>query len=106
VINATQAKLLNSQIVCDPHLASMTLKEGDKICQRCYESLPNILDDSLDLERMDIEFEDQLAVDQTSNDVENISSPSGEEHTHAKQSAKEELNAVFQVLNMEKIRDE
>jgi len=47
-----------------------------------------------------MEFVDQWTRDQISNAVENISTPSREQHKHVKQSAKEELNAVFQVRNM------
>ncbi|CAM4961315.1 unnamed protein product [Rotaria socialis] len=96
-IDATQAELINRQIMCNPHWASVILKEGGKVCQRCYESLSNVLDDSFDLEAMDIAFEDEM---------EKIDSPYREESIFAKQSAKEELNAVFQLLNMEKIRDD
>ncbi|CAF4597394.1 unnamed protein product [Rotaria socialis] len=95
-IDATQAELINRQIMCNPHWASVILKEGGKVCQRCYESLSNVLDDSFDLEAMDIAFEDEM---------EKIDSPYREESIFAKQSAKEELNAVFQLLNMEKIQD-
>ncbi|CAF4897575.1 unnamed protein product [Rotaria socialis] len=85
---------------------STHLKVGEKLCQKCFASLSNVLDDSFDLERMDIKFEEQLNDDQFSNAAENISTPSIEEHLHVKQSAKEELNAVFMVLHMEKIRDD
>ncbi|CAF3305172.1 unnamed protein product [Rotaria socialis] len=83
-IDATQAELINRQIMCNPHWASVILKEGGKVCQRCYESLSNVLDDSFDLEAMDIAFEDEM---------EKIDSPYREESIFAKQSAKEELNA-------------
>ncbi|CAF1124223.1 unnamed protein product [Rotaria magnacalcarata] len=96
-IDATQAEIVNRQIMCNPHWASVILKEGDKVCQRCYEALSNVSDDSFDLEAMDIAFE---------NEMQKIDSPYREESIFAKQSAKEELNAVFQLLNMEKIRDE
>ena len=106
VINREQAEFINRQITRDSTSMSLHMKEGDKLCQKCYASLSNVLDDSFDLERMDIEFEEQLNVDQFSNAAENISTPSIEEHLHVKQSAKEELNAVFRVLHMENIRDE
>ena len=106
VINRKQAEFINRQITCDSTSISMRMKEGDKLCKKCYASLSNVLDDSFDLERMDIEFEEQLNVDQFSNVAENISTPSIDEHLHVKQSAKEELNAVFRVLHMENIRDE
>ena len=96
-ISATQAEIVNRQIRCNSDWAFVILKEGDKICQRCYEALPNVLDDSFDLEAMDIASEDEM---------EKIDSPCREESILAKQAAKEELNAVFQLLNMEKIRDE
>ena len=102
VIDKEQAEFINRQIICDSPSVSMRLKEGDKIYQRCYASLSNVLDDSFDLERMDIEFEEQLTADQVSSTTENISTPSLEEHVLVKQSAKEELNAVFHVLHVEK----
>ena len=83
--------------MCNSHWGSVILKEGDKVCQRCYEALSNVLDDSFDLEAMDIAFEDE---------IEKIDSPFREESILAKNSAKQVLNAVFQLLNMEKIRDE
>lgn len=73
------------------------MKESDRMCQRCYNALSNTLNDSFDLKAMDIAFEDEM---------EKIDSPCCEESIVAKQSAKEELNAVFQLLNMEKICDE
>ena len=105
MINTEQAEFINRQITCDSPPTSMHMKR-DKLCQTYYASLSNVLDNSFDLERMDIEFEEQLNVDQFSNAAENISTPSIEEHLHVKQSAKEELNAVFRVLHMENIRDE
>ena len=97
LISTTQAEILNSQIRCNSDRAFVILKEGDKMCQRCYEALPNVLDDSFDLGATDIPFEDEM---------EKIDSPCREESILAKQAAKEELNAVFQLLNMEQIRDE
>ncbi|CAF4644481.1 unnamed protein product [Rotaria magnacalcarata] len=67
-------------------IISVILKEGDKMCQRCYEALSNVLDDSFDLEAMDIAFEDEM---------EKIDSSCLVETILAKQSAKEEPNAVF-----------
>lgn len=96
-IDATQADIVNRQIMRNPHWPSVIFEEGDKVCLRCYEALSNGLDDSFDLEALDIAFEDEM---------DKINSPSREEIIFAKQSAKEELNAVFQLLNMEKIRDE
>ena len=55
---------------------------------------------------MDIEFTDQMTAGSMSSDSENIDFPSFEEQLHREQSAKEELNAVFELLKMEKIRDE
>ncbi|CAF0982365.1 unnamed protein product [Rotaria magnacalcarata] len=61
-------------------IISVILKEGDKMCQRCYEALSNVLDDSLDLQAMNIAFEDEM---------EKIDSSCREETILAKQSAKE-----------------
>ena len=88
---------MNRQIRCDSNWSSVISKEGDKVCKRCYEALPNALDDSFDLEAMDVQFEDK---------IEKIDSPCLEESILAKQAAKDELSAVFQLLNIEKIRDE
>ncbi|CAF4503917.1 unnamed protein product [Rotaria socialis] len=60
-------------------------------------ALSNVLDDSFDLEAVDIAFE---------NETENIDSPCCEESILSKKSAKEELNAVFWLLNMEKRHDD
>ncbi|CAF1347819.1 unnamed protein product [Rotaria magnacalcarata] len=80
------AQIVSGQIMCNSHWASVILKEGDKMCQRCYEALSYVLDDSFDLEAMDIAFEDEM---------EKIDLPCDEESILAKQSAPEELNAVF-----------
>ena len=58
MINTEQAEFINRQITCDSPSMSMHMKEGDRLCQKCYASLSNVLDDSFDLERMDIEFEE------------------------------------------------
>ena len=87
---------MNRRIRCDSNWSSVIL-EGDKVCLRCYEALPNVLDDSFDLEAMDVQFEDKM---------EKIDSPCLEENILAKQAAKDELNAVFQLLNIERICDE
>ena len=88
---------MNRQIRCDSNWSSVILEEGDKVCLRCYEALPNVLDNSFDLEAMDVQFEDEM---------EKIDSPCLEENILAKQAAKDELNAVFQLLNIERILDE
>ncbi|CAF5068514.1 unnamed protein product, partial [Rotaria magnacalcarata] len=96
-INATQAEIVNRQSRCNSNWSSVILKEGDRVCLRCYEALPNLLDDSFDLEAMDVQFEDEM---------EKIDSPCLEESILAKEAAKEKLNAVFQLFNIEKIRDD
>ncbi|CAF4148901.1 unnamed protein product, partial [Rotaria magnacalcarata] len=63
----------------------------------CYEALPNVSDDSFDLEAMDVQFEDEM---------EKVDSPCLEESIIEKEVAKDKLNAVFQILNIEKIRDD
>ena len=88
---------MNRQIRCDSNWSSVILEEGDKVCLRCYKALPNVLDDSFDLEAMDVQFEDEM---------EKIDSPCLEENILAKQAAKDELNAVFQLLSIERTRDE
>ena len=66
---------MNRQISCDSNWSSVILKEGDKVCLRCDEALPNVLDDSFDLEAMDVQFEDEM---------EKIDSPCLEESILAK----------------------
>ncbi|CAF4697844.1 unnamed protein product, partial [Rotaria socialis] len=64
----------------------LKVKECDKLCQRCYEALSNVLDGSFDFDTMDIACEDEM---------EKVDSPCREESILAKQSIKEELNAAF-----------
>ena len=106
IINATQADIFNKKIVTNSEWTSLILKAGDKVCQSCYNSLSDLSNDSFDSEAMDIEFTDQMTADSMSSDSENIDFPPFEEQLHREQSAKEELNAVFELLKMEKIRDE
>ncbi|CAF3467978.1 unnamed protein product [Rotaria sp. Silwood2] len=106
IINAVQADIFNKKIVSNSEWTSLILKTGDKVCQTCYSSLPDVANDSFDLEKMDIEFANQITADSMSDDSENSDSTSIEEKYHTKQLAKEELNAVFEVLKMEKIRDD
>ena len=106
IINAVQADIFNKKSVINSEWNSLILKTGDKVCQTCYSSLPDVANDSFDLKKMDIEFANQMTADSMSDDSENSDSTSIEEKYHTKQLAKEELNAVFEVLKMEKIRDE
>ncbi|CAF4676220.1 unnamed protein product, partial [Rotaria sp. Silwood2] len=105
IIDVMQAEIFNKQVESNSEWMSVIFKAGDKVCQRYYNFLPDISNDSFDLEEMDIEFADQMATDYVRSNSENIDLPSFEEKLHTKQSAKEELNAVFELLKMEKIRD-
>jgi hypothetical protein len=95
IINALEAEAFNKQIASDSELTSALLKDGDKLCQRCFNSLPNLLEAYFDTKVTYVK----------SPDPENFYLPSFDEQLQ-KNLAREELNAVFQVLKMERIRDE
>jgi hypothetical protein len=107
IINAIQADFLNNQIISTAEGASKILAAGDKVCQRCYNFLPTVSDESFDSQEVDVDNEDQVITDHSSDDSNESFGPSpSEARLYNRQEAKEELNAVFQLLKMEKIRDE
>ena len=106
IINAAQADIFNKKTVANSEWTSLILKAGDKVGQSCYNSLSDLSNDSFDLKVMNIGFTEQTDADSMSSDSENVDSPSFEEQLHREQLAKEKLNAVFELLKMEKIRDE
>ncbi len=95
IINELETKVFNKQIIANSEWTSLILKAGDKVCQTCFNSLPNLIEAWFDAQEIPVE----------SPDVENLNHTSFDEQLE-KNSAKEQLNAVFQLLNMEKIRDE
>lgn len=71
------------------------MEAGDKVCQTCFNTLPDLMQTCLDVEPV-------LVV---TPDSENHQLPSLDEQIR-KESAKEELNRVFQAVSMKPIRDE
>jgi hypothetical protein len=95
LINELEAKAFNRQIISHSEWTSVVLKGGDKVCLRCFQSLLNILEAWFDSEKVNVE----------SPDSENLGHTPFDEELE-KISAKEELNAVFELFKMDKIRDE
>jgi hypothetical protein len=95
IINEQEAKAFNKQIISNSEWKSVVLKAGDKVCQWCFQSLSDVLETWFDSEKVYVE----------SPDLENLGHASFDEQLW-KISAKQELNAVFVLLKMDKIRDE
>jgi hypothetical protein len=95
IITEREAELFNKQISSNLEWKSATIKAGDKVCQTCFNTLPDVMQTCIDPEPVLVE----------SPDAENPQLPSLDEQLK-NDSAKAELNRVFQVLNMEIIRDE
>lgn len=94
IIDEREAQLFNTHITTNSKWMSMRIKSGDKVCHTCFNTLPDlmarwlepepVLVETPDSENPQIVFDEQLKKD----------------------SAKEKLNGVFKLLNMETIRDE
>ena len=95
IINAIQADLLNKHISSNAKWASKILIAGDKLCKQCFTLLLTSSDESFCSQDMDVDSEDLMSINDES-----------EERLFMRQKARDELNAVFQLLKMEKIRDE
>lgn len=95
IIDEREAKLFNTHIMSNSQWASIVIKAGDKMCQTCFNSLPELMRTCLDTEPGLTETPE----------AKNHQLPTLEEQLK-RDSAKEELNRVFQVLKMETIRDE
>ncbi len=95
IITEREAELFNKQISSNLEWKSATIKAGDKVCQTCFNTLPDLMQTCIDPEPVLVETPD----------AENPQLPSLDEQLK-NDSAKAELNRVFQVLNMEIIRDE
>lgn len=90
-----EAQALNKQVMSNSEWTSVVFKAEDKICQRCFNSLPTLVETWFDSEAMAMK----------SSPVDSPHLPLLVEE-FKKGSAKRELNAVFQLLKMETIRDE
>ena len=104
IINAIQADLLNKQISSNAKWASKILVAGDKLCKQCFTFLLTSSDESFCSQDMDVDSEDLMSINDESEDP--VDPPITEERLFMRQKARDELNAVFQLLKMEKIRDE
>jgi hypothetical protein len=104
IINAIQANLLNQQISFNVEWSSKILIAGDKLCKQCFTSLQFSSNESIESSEMDIE--DRMSTNDPNVEPDDtVGSPSTEERSLMQQKAREDLNAVFQLLKMEKIRD-
>jgi len=95
IIDEREAKLFNTHIVSNSQWVSVVIKAGDKVCQTCFNSLPELMRTCLDIEPVLAETPE----------AKNPQLPTLDEQLK-RDSAKEELNRVFEVLKMETIRDE
>ena len=95
IIDEREAKLFNTHIMSNSEWMSVTIKAGDKVCQTCFNSLSDLMKTCLDTEPVRVETP-EAKLPQV---------PTLDEQLK-RDSAKEELNRVFQVLKMETIRDE
>jgi hypothetical protein len=95
IIDEREAKLFNTHIMSNSQWMSVIFKAGDKVCQTCFNILPELMRTCLDTQPV-------LAETPEGN---NPQLPTLDEQSK-RDSAKEELNRVFQVLKMETIRDE
>lgn len=104
IINAIQVDLLNKQISSNAKWASKILIAGDELCKQCFTFLLTSSDESFVSQDMDVDNEDRMSINDESED--SVDPPITEERLFMRQKARDELNAVFQLLKMEKIRDE
>jgi hypothetical protein len=95
IIDEREAKLFTTHIMSNSQWMSVIIKAGDKVCQTCFNSLPELMITCLDTE----------PVLTGTPEAKNPQLPTLDEQLK-RDSAKEELNRVFQVLKMETIRDE
>jgi len=106
IINAIQADMFNKEISSNAEWSSTRLIAGDKLCEQCFKFMSLLSNHLFDPQEMDIDIEDQRTTSDTSEENEDlVESPSSEEPLYLQQKATEELNAVFQLLKMGKIRD-
>jgi len=107
IINTIQADMFNKEISSNAEWFSTRLIAGDKLCEQCFKFMSLVSNCLSDSQEMDIDIEDQRNTSDASEEMEDlVESPSSEEPLYLQQKAIEELNAVFQLLKMAKIRDE
>ena len=107
IINAVQADLINEDISSNTVWSSKKLVAGDKLCKQCFNFLSVLSNESFDSQEMDVDNEDRMSTSSEIDVSEDlVDPPSSEEWSFTRQKAREELNAVFQLLKMNKIRDE
>ena len=105
IINGIEADLLNQQISFNVEWSSKTLIARDKLCKQCFRCLQLSSDESIDSRQLDVDDDDRMSTNDGSLEHgDNVDSPT-EERSFMQQKAAEELNAVFQLLKMEQIRD-
>ena len=95
IIDEREAKLFNTHIMSNSQWMSVFIKARDKVCQTCFNSLPDLMKTCLDKEPVLVETP-EAKIPQL---------PTLDEQLK-RDSAKGELNRAFQVLKMETIRDE
>lgn len=95
IINEREAKLFNTHIMSNSQWMSVIIKDGDKVCQTCFNTLHDLMRTCLDAEPVLVETPEAT----------NPQLPTLKEQLK-RDSAKEQLNRVFQILEMEPIRDE
>ncbi|CAF1510324.1 unnamed protein product [Adineta ricciae] len=94
-IDERDAKLLNTHIILNSEWASVTMQAGDKVCQTCFNTLSDLMKTCLDTEQVLVETPEAH-----NSELRTINTQL------KKDSAKEEVNRVFQALKMETIRDD
>jgi hypothetical protein len=95
IIDEREAKLFSTRIIFNSQWMIVTIKAGDKACRTCFSSLADFKRTCLNTETALVETPE----------AKNPELSSLEEQLK-RESAKEELNRVFTILKMEKIRDE
>lgn len=106
-INTIQADSINKQISSNAVWPWKALVAGDKLCKQCFTFLSISSDESFDSQEMDVDDEGRMSTSDASDEPAHlVDPPPSEERLFKQQKAREDLNAVFQLLKMEKIRDE
>lgn len=95
IIDERDAKLFNTHIMLNSEWTSVVMKAGDKVCQTCFNTLPELMTKCLHTEQILVETPEAKYPELVAINTQ-----------LQKDSAKEQLNRIFQVLKMETIRDE
>ncbi len=93
IIDECEAKLFNTHIMSNSQWMSVIIKAGDKVCQTCFNSLPDLMITYLNTEP-------KLA---ETPEAKKPQLPILDEQLK-RDSSKEELNRVFQVLKRGSVR--